>query len=126
MTATCRADRGCTSIVRVTEALLFAARLYERLDVTPDAVVRIRVAHGGLTGRTLTSSISSRRLSLAYKSIVDRSEAEVSFELGEVAGSLASLVRSVLTPLFGLFDFFQLGDPVYEEIVDTLVAGRVT
>lgn len=114
-----------TRIVRVTESLLYCARLYERLGVPADAVVNLRVAHGGLKDRALTSTSQRRETSGPYRAIVDRTESQVRFTLGEVAASLWQLVKALLAPLFELFDLFVLGDEVYEEIVDAFVQGKV-
>ena len=115
-----------TRIVRVAESLLYCARLYERLGVPADATINMSVAHGGLKDRVLTSASPGRSLSMPYRSIVDRVEAQVTFDLGDVAGNLWQLVRSLVAPLFEVFDLFVLGDEVYEQTVDSFVQGTVT
>lgn len=114
-----------TRVVRATEAILYCARIYELLGVPPEAVVNLRLAHGGLKDRVLTS-VGARILSRKYESKVDRVETEVTFELGTVAGDLSQLVKSLTAPMFELFDFFVLGDDVYTDIVDKFVEGQVT
>ena len=42
-----------TRIVRVTEVLLYCARLYNRLEIDSSTVVNIIIQHGGLSGRIL-------------------------------------------------------------------------
>ena len=49
-----------TRIVRVTEALMFASRLYTNLGATADAKISARVRHTGLSGRTLKAASSNR------------------------------------------------------------------
>lgn len=114
-----------TRIVRVTEAVLYCARLYERLNVPPAATVNMRVVHGGIAGRILSTASPGRYLSTRSSSAVELSESQVTFVLGDVAAELVTIVKTLLSPLFELFDFFQLGDEVYEEIVNKFVAGRV-
>jgi hypothetical protein len=52
-----------TRIVRVTEALLFASRLYTALGAAPGAKISARFTHTGLAGRTLKSSTINRYVS---------------------------------------------------------------
>jgi TIR domain len=49
-----------TRIVRVTEALMFASRLYSALGAAADAKISLRVTHTGLSGRTLKKRISEQ------------------------------------------------------------------
>ncbi|MBW3536597.1 MAG: hypothetical protein KY395_02335 [Actinobacteria bacterium] len=115
-----------TRIVRVTESILYCARLYERLEVPADAEVNFRLGHGGLRNRVLTSASPNRQLSMAYRAAVEEASAEVTFVLGSVAEDLWQLVKRLLAPMFELFDFFELGDSVYEDIVNKFVAGDIT
>lgn len=115
-----------TRIVRVTEAVLYCARLYERLGVESTATVRMRVAHGGLEGRVLTSAMPDRHLSQQYRSGADEVAADASFALGSVAEDLVNIVQTLARPLFEIFDFFELGDDVYDQIVNRFVAGQVS
>lgn len=115
-----------TRIVRVTEAVLYCARLYERLGVESTATVRMRVAHGGLEERVLTSATRDRHLSQQYRSGADEAAADVSFALGSVAEDLVSIVQALVSPLFVVFDFFELGDEVFDQIVNRFVAGQVS
>lgn len=115
-----------TRIVRVTEALVFCGRLYTNLGVDRDARIHMTIRHGGLRGRRLTSSSPTRRLSMQSESVAETSEATIEFALGDLDADLTVLVKTVLAPLFELFDFFQLGDEVYEDIVDRFVRGEVS
>lgn len=115
-----------TRIVRVAESILYCARLYERLGVPADAIINMSVAHGGLKDRVLTSATPGRELSMPYRTIVDRVDGQATFALGDVAGQLWELVRSLVAPLFEVFDLFVLSDDVYEQLVDSFVQGKVT
>jgi hypothetical protein len=50
--------------------------------------------------------------------------------LGEIDTRLIELVKRFTQPLYEVFDFFRLGDGIYQEIVDRFVnevrAGRGT
>jgi hypothetical protein len=114
-----------TRIVRVTEALLFAAELYQRLEVPQDATLKVRVVHRGLAGRELTSSSPNR---LVWPSTARENEAkqEISVALGTVRGKLTEYVRQLTAPMFVLFDFKEFPESVYHDIVEAFVRGDTT
>jgi hypothetical protein len=114
-----------TRIVRVTEALLFCGRLYGQLGLNPTSGIHLAVRHVGLAGRTLAAT-GRRQIVMPRKSSEDESEVEVEFRLGELESRLTELVKAICGPMFMLFDFMEVADPIYEEIVDRFVAGEVT
>ncbi|PDT73634.1 toll/interleukin-1 receptor domain-containing protein [Bradyrhizobium sp. C9] len=113
-----------TRIVRITESLMFAERLYTKLGAPPETRIAFRVTHGGLGGRTLTSASPNR-------SVFPRPSTE-NLSSSEFVGVLANLhksrvddVRKILEPMFMLFDFMQFTDEVYEDIVRSFEDGRI-
>lgn len=112
--------------MQVTELLLFLARLYSRLDVSETTSVRIWLTHGGLEGREI-SAIGNR--SVAMRRRLPCTEPEITTELSTTVGrleiKLTENVKELLSPLFTLFDFFQVADPIWADIVDRFVAGEV-
>jgi hypothetical protein len=46
--------------------------------------------------------------------------------VGELESRLVENVKTLLAPLFVLFDFFEVGDQIYVEIVDKFVSGQVS
>jgi len=52
-------------------------------------------------------------------------ETEVATQLSGIESELVILVKELVTPLFTLFDFFELSDQILEEIVNAYVEGRV-
>jgi len=114
-----------TRIVRVTEALLYCARLYSRLQIDPTAFVKLAIRHGGLKGRFIGSSSSGRYLRPRAAAAEEETEVEVRTSLQEIESNLVSLVKQLVGPVFVLFDFFELDDVVYEDIVNNFVNGRV-
>lgn len=113
-----------TRIVRVTEALLFASRLYATLGATPDARISARFTHTGLAGRTLKSAGANRSLSTQPTSLEAVSETETVIVLGDIHTSLVDEVRRVCEPMFMLFDFQEFAPQVYEDIVRRFEAGE--
>ena len=115
-----------TRIVRVTEALLHCARLYDTLKLDPASTIHIAIRHTGLKGRRLGTSNPARQLSTFPICAEEESETTVAPRLLEIQTDLIPLVKTIVQPLLILFGFFELGDPVYEEIVNSYVQGRTT
>lgn len=115
-----------TRIVRITEALLFAANLYENLGAPKQTPLNIRVTHRGLNGRLLTSSSPNRALSSASTTRESESQVEIRTTLDELRPKLSSHVQKIASPLFMLFDFTTLADAIYADIVRRFAAGEVS
>ena len=115
-----------TRIVRNTELLMYALRLYDRLDVDPTTGFAIELTYGGLNGRVLKSSTLNRTLSRAYRCTEDQITTHYSGSLQEVEARLADVVKQLTAPMFALFDFFELDDSIYPQIVENYLDGRVT
>lgn len=111
-------------ILRVTEAFLYLARLYTGLQVDPTTSLELGFSHTGLKGRKLSSSNVQRRVGAHGPAIEDSCVTRVESSIDRIEVELVALVKQVLSELFVLFDFFQLDDVVYEEIVDGIVEGR--
>jgi len=101
----------------VTEALMFAGKLYAAIGAAPDAKLSVRFTHNGLAGRTLKSASSNRRLSEDRKSHEQLSETEAVIVLGDIKSALVDEVRRVCAPMFMLFDFMEFAPEIYEDIV---------
>jgi hypothetical protein len=114
-----------TRIVRVTETLLYCARLYTRLGIDPSAFANIAIKHGGLKGRVL-SSTGSRLLFDDKRCSEDEVETQVRSTLSGLETDLVDLVKQLTAPLFVLFDFAGFDDSIYQDIVNSFVKGRVT
>lgn len=114
-----------TRIVRVTEALLFAANMYDALGVAPETKVSLRVTHRGLAGRELTSS-NQNRLIIPGVAREDVSQTQLVDSVGTLRPGIVDSVRRITAPLFMLFDFKQFNDDIYKDIVEKFVKGEVT
>lgn len=113
-----------TRIVRITEALLYAVRLYTSLKVNPDSHLLIGFRHGGLKGRNI-SATPSRRLGIHGKAIEDEVYTEVETAIEKIEPDLVNIVHRITTPLFVIFDFFEIQNSILEEIVNNFVEGKV-
>jgi hypothetical protein len=116
-----------TRIVRITEALLYSARLYSGFKVPSDSRILIGIRHGGLGDRILSGS-GDRALLLHYdrKSKENEVYTEVETNAEKIESELVDIVQRFTQPLFVIFDFFEVSRTVLENIVNNYVAGRVT
>lgn len=114
-----------TRIVRITETLLYAVRLYTSLKVNPDSHLLIGFRHGGLKGRNI-SATSSRRSGIHGEAIEDEVYTEVETAIEKIEPDLVDLVQRITTQLFMIFDFFQIPQSILEEIINNFVDGKVT
>ena len=115
-----------TRIVRTTEMLMFLSRVYKKLGVPLNNTMSFRLHHAGLNGRYL-SSLGSRELSDTYGPCRENDiERGITIVLSSLDNSIASLVTELLSPVFMLFDFFELNPKIYDDIVENFKVGRVT
>lgn len=114
-----------TRIVRVTEVLLYCARLYSNLNILPTATVCIGIRHVGLRGRILAAAGGERLLFRKRSTIENEVYSEISAPLSQIESNLVELVKKFTQPLFVVFDFFEVEDKVYEDIINKFVEGKV-
>ncbi len=115
-----------TRIVRITETLLYAARLYTGFKIPSDSRVLIGIRHGGLKGRILSAAGNNRELSYERKSTEDEVYTEIETTLEKLESDLVGLVQKFTQPLFVVFDFFELSRNELENIVNNFVAGKTS
>ncbi len=110
-------------ITRITEALLYCARLYSRLGVESSAAVNVSIRHAGLAGRVLAAT--GDRHVWERKTTESEVETELTLPLSRIESDLVKVVKEFTAPIFTLFEFFELADQVYEDIVNKFVASNV-
>ncbi|MDE0075414.1 MAG: hypothetical protein OXR82_12360 [Gammaproteobacteria bacterium] len=115
-----------TRIVRNTELLMYALRLYDRLAIDPSTRFELELRYGGLNGRVLRTSSPNRYMSGSHTCSEDQITTSYNGSLQDVEGSLTEVVKQLTAPMLALFDFFELADSIYQEIVEAYVEGRVT
>lgn len=117
-----------TRIVRITETLLYAARLYSGLNVPRDAHYIVGIRHAGLKGRVLSVSSIARRMPPHSDRISSEDEvySEIETTIEQTESQLGELVEKFTQPLFVVFNFFELKRDVLAEIVNKFVEGKVT
>ena len=115
-----------TRIVRITETLLYATRLYSGFKIPSDSRILIGIRHGGLKERILSAAGNNRELDYKRKSTEDEVYTEVETTLEKLESDLVDLVQRFTQPLFVVFDFFELSRNVLEDIVNNFVAGKTS
>lgn len=115
-----------TRIVRITETLLYCARLYSRLGIPSTTIANIHIVHGGLAGRILGSAGGLRDLHFKYSTTENEVLSEIAVPLSSVESNLVQLVKNLTHPLFMVFDFFNPSDALYGDIVNKFIEGKVT
>lgn len=114
-----------TRIVRVTESLMFASRLYSKLGAPAETKLSVRVGHRGLAGRIL-SSAGGRRYISSKTCFEQNSETEIVTTLGSIHETLVADVQRLLEPMFMLFEFTQFNESIYTDIVRRFEQGEAT
>ena len=117
-----------TRIVRITETLLYAARLYSGLGVSRMQTFVIGIRHGGLQNRILSTSNLARRFPPSESNISGENEvySEIETTIQEIESSIVDLVENFTQPLFVVFNFFELDKAILSDIVNKYIAGDVT
>jgi len=114
-----------TRIVRITESILYCARLYSFLGVDRARTVYFAIRHAGLKGREITPANHRRHLRTYEKAIENEIDTTINFTLEQVETELISLVKEITKPLFVLFGFFETSDSVLEDIIEKFTRGQV-
>jgi MinD-like ATPase involved in chromosome partitioning or flagellar assembly len=115
-----------TQIIRITELVRHAQKLYAALRADPAAKVELHVRHTGLKGRLL-SATQNRVMPFERSNLYeDEVQSSVRFQVGADVSEIVLVVKSICEPLFVIFDFAEFGDPVYTQIVTDFIQGRAT
>jgi hypothetical protein len=113
-----------TRIIRITEALLYLARLYNQLVIDVTTPVHIIVEHGGLKDRTLKAA-GNRLMFTKRKTSQDKVTTEIDTTVGELEAKLVDHVEKITKGLFVIFDYFEVDRKTLEEIVTNFVNGKI-
>jgi hypothetical protein len=121
-------NSGCiffnSRIVRITETLLYAVRLYSFLKVPLDSKILIGIRHGGLKNRILSASGGAHMI-YDRKTIENEVYTEVETTFEKIENNLTDIVAEFTNPLFLIFDFFALSKAGLDNYVNNFVEGRI-
>ncbi len=113
-------------IARTAEMLMFLSRLYNQLGADINAKIFFGLNHYGLKNRYI-SATGGRITRGPYGPVIQNEIfSKIEVNLDSLDQSISSLVSELLSPVFSLFDFFELPQNIYDEIVESFKRGRVT
>jgi len=114
-----------TRSVRVTESLLLLNRLYRRLGGSDTDRIRVRLRHGGRVGREMRVANTLRMTHPGRASVEDVIETTLQGSLNDLETRLVDCVTTLVTPLFEVFDYFELDDSILAEVVEGFASGEM-
>ena len=112
-----------TRITKITEVFLYCNRLCKNLGYDDRSRFRMGIKHYGLKNRKL--SAVSRLVRHRGVSMENQVEKEIDIQLSEVDDNLVFLVKAFAAPMFVLFDYFELPDAIYEDIVNSFINRKI-
>ena len=115
-----------TRIVRTTEMLLFLSKLYGNLSVAKDCTITFKLRHSGLKGRYMSAIRNHSLLRPPGPAREDLIDTQIVTTLNSINADITELVFKLLSPVFVLFDFFEIERRIHDEIVHNFVNGKVT
>lgn len=113
-------------IIRITETLLYAVRLYSGFGIPPNSRIIIGIKHSGLKDRVLISANPARDIREGRESSEDEVYTEIDTTIEGIESNLVEFVGRFIEELFIIFDYFELNKSVLEEIVNNFVEGKST
>ena len=115
-----------TRIARTAEMLMYLFRLYKNLEVPEESTVTFSLRHTGLYGRYLSATSSHPRFRKYGPATENNIESQIVVGLQGLEEATSQHVSELLSPAFILFDFFELPQNTYNEIVEGFKRGRLT
>ena len=113
-----------TRIYRVTEALIYCARLYNRLNIDTTHNIYFSIKHFGLKNKKL--EFASDPQAIWYDCICeeDQSETEIQIKLSDIESDTVGIVKKIISPMFMLFNYYELDDKRYETFVNKFINNK--
>jgi hypothetical protein len=108
-------------ISRVVESLLLLSRFYRRLGASDTDELSVRFRHHGLAGKVLRAAQRSRFLP-EHSTAEDTVESTITATLADLEANPTPYAKEVINPLFVVFEFFELGEGVFEEVAQDFLA----
>lgn len=113
-------------IIRITEVLLYCARLFNNLKIDSTKNVSIVIKHGGIKGRIIGVANASKDTFYDNRICEENDfESKIITPLSGLESNLVANVKELTQPLFELFYFFEISDNIYDELVNGFVEGKI-
>ena len=81
--------------------------------------------HGGLAGREMRVANQLRMTDPGRTSVEDVIETTLEVSLNDLETRLIDCVKTLVTPLFEVFDYFDLDDAILAEVVEGFASGEM-
>ncbi|HJP89056.1 MAG TPA: TIR domain-containing protein [Candidatus Limnocylindrales bacterium] len=115
-----------TRIIRVAETILFLASLYQELGAASTGTIHVEVVHAGIRHRTL-SAVGARRGTFRDRHTTeDRVRTTATFTITDVDNRLVDIVKELVGPLFMVYEYLEVADGIYSDLIDRFREGYVT
>lgn len=112
-------------IIRVAEALAVGLSFAKGMECA-DTTLSFAFRWSGLKGRELISWVSpERHISSGRVAHQDEVTTFVNIAVDTPPSALAGYVQQAVAPLFQIFDGFELGAPIYEDLTKRLIERRL-
>jgi hypothetical protein len=108
---------------RVGEALLYAKSLSDHLFEGPTTII-FEAIYQGLAGRDLTSVTGRRMVRGGRVARQDEIRLRTHVDTGTIDSNLPEIVHPLLSPLYALFDFFELSMQLVNEEIASMRGRR--
>lgn len=108
---------------RVGEALLYAKSLSDHL-FNGQTTIKFEAIYQGLAGRELTSITGNRSLRGGRVSKQDEIRLQTHIDTNAIDPNLPEIVQPLLSPLYALFDFFELSMQLVADELSTMRSRR--
>jgi hypothetical protein len=115
-----------TRIHQTAEMLLFLSNIYRKFDIDGEREVYISISHSNLKNRKLSSIGGLRNIQPRGPAFESEIKTEKIVQVNDLSNATSLLVNQLISPLFSLFDYFELPQKIYDEIVDSFRKGKLT
>lgn len=113
-----------TRIIKTTEAFLYLHNLYTKLGVEADEEVGVSITHSGLRDRMLIAA-SPFRFPQPKRTVENQISETLVTSLSDLRTNIVSHVKNFLDPLFMVFEYAEVGQETYDELINNFIEGRI-
>lgn len=113
-----------TRIRRITEAIMYCARLYKEFGISEDTNVVISITHSGLSNRMLAAADPNRLIMDHWKCTTDKVHSKAFEKISNLMPRVKDIVFNIANELSMMFDYFDLNRGVCDGIVDKFISGK--
>jgi len=114
-----------TRIIRIAEVLMYISNLYKKIGIDENAEFMVQIKYSGIKDRIIGSA-GNRKIYEQRKSSENEIVKKVKVSVMKIDNDLSELVEQIITPLFEVFDFFEIKREFLEDIVNKYKKGEIS